>query len=309
MKRGYAEERLRHWFPASDPRPKHERFSENDVREITKILETIEDGTWSRIPRTYIVLRLIDRLDAIEIFIHPDCSDTWFPFTQASLPKGLQQHAAQFLEAQKLVCNSKALNLERNGAHGHFPLTSDIPLKKIGELGKGGSGYVERVISTITHKEYALKLIKRGQTFRKDKTVLRNYEKELASLKRVSHAHRHIIELVGSYTDPKHVGILFPVADYNLGEFMERVAATEKRFLMRTYFGCLASALSFLHENSIRHKDIKPQNILIKDNEPLFTVRSPSVHVPPVFRMENSKIPQKRCSIQQACVFPYCRHR
>jgi hypothetical protein len=120
----------------------------------------------------------------MEIFVHPDCSDTWFPFTQACLPNGLQQHAAQFLEAQKLVCNIKALNLERGGAHWHFPLMGNISLKRIEELGKGGSGYVERVISTITHMEYALELIRRGQTFRKDKAVLRNYERELTSLKK-----------------------------------------------------------------------------------------------------------------------------
>jgi serine/threonine protein kinase len=270
--RGYEEERLQHWFLATDLESKRERFSENDVREITKILETLENGVWSRIPRTYIVLRLIGRLDAVESFVHPDCSDTWFPFTKLSLPTVLRHDAAQFLEAQKLVCNMKALNLERvDTGHCHFPDPDEIPLKKIGQLGKGGSGFVERVISTITHKEYALKLIKRGQTFKKDRRVLRNYEKELANLKKVSHAHRHIIPLVGSYTDPRCVGILFPVADCNLAEFMEQSAETEERWLIRTYFGCLASALSFLHDSSIRHKDIKPHNILIKDREPLFT--------------------------------------
>jgi serine/threonine protein kinase len=269
---GYEEERLQHWFPRTNLDAKPERFSENDVREITRILETLENGIWSRIPRTYIVLRLIGHLDVIESFAGPDCSDMWFPFTKVSLPTVLRPHAADFLEAQKLVCSTRALNLERTGAsHGHFRDRSEIPLKKIGELGKGGSGFVERVISTITHKEYALKLIKRGQTFRKDKTVLRNYEKELANLKKISHAHRHIIELVGSYTDPLFVGILFPVADCNLAEFIETSAGNERRWLVRTYFGCLASALSFLHDNRIRHKDIKPQNILITDNEPRFT--------------------------------------
>jgi serine/threonine protein kinase len=116
-----------------------------------------------------------------------------------------------------------------------------------------------------------LKLIKRGQTFRKDKQVLRNFEKELANLKRLSREHKHIIELFGSYTEPKFVGILFPVADYDLAAFMVSPYVTEKRWSIRPYFGCLASALAFLHDNNIRHKDIKPQNILIKNDEPYFT--------------------------------------
>ena len=52
---------------------------------------------------------------------------------------------------------------------------------------------------------------------------------------------------------------------------MERPDIDERRWSLRAYFGCLASALGFLHDNSIRHKDIKPQNILIKNNEPCFT--------------------------------------
>jgi serine/threonine protein kinase len=40
---------------------------------------------------------------------------------------------------------------------------------------------------------------------------------------------------------------------------------------LRTFFGCLARALAFLHEQSIRHKDIKPSNILVHGGNVLFT--------------------------------------
>jgi serine/threonine protein kinase len=271
---GYQEELLRHWFPTGEEQSELKPFGEKDIREISSILERAGKEAWSRMPRIYIILRLIGQLDAIGSFVHEEISDTWFPFTQRSLPNGLRDHSdrTSFLDKQRLVCNTKALNLERSDAgHGHFPDASEVPLRKVGELGKGGSGFVDRVVSTITHREYALKLIKRGQTFRRDKEVLRDFEKELSNLKRLSRRHKHIIDLIGSYTEPRYVGLLFPVADCNLFEFLAQTELDERRWSLRSYFGCLTSALGFLHDNKIRHKDIKPQNILIKDDEPYFT--------------------------------------
>jgi serine/threonine protein kinase len=271
---GFEEDLLRRWFPETEKQTEPTSFTEKDIRDISSILERADKEAWSRIPRIYIVLRLINQLSAIDDFVRQDISDTWFPFTQRRLPDCLrgQSDRADFLEIQKLVCNTKALNLEKAGAHhGHFRDPSEIPLKKIGELGKGGSGFVERVISTVTHREYALKLIKRGETFRKDRKVLMDFENELSNLKKLSLGHKHIIDLIGSYTEPKYVGILFPVADCNLAVLLERAGIDDRRWSLRSYFGCLTSALGFLHDNKIRHKDIKPQNILIKDDEPCFT--------------------------------------
>lgn len=162
------------------------------------------------------------------------------------------------------VCNTKALDLERlHVGHGHFPDPAEIPIRKIGDLGIGASGSVECVISTISHREYAPKRIRRGPIFRKDKKVLREFESELSKLKMLSHGHNRVIDLVGSFTEPKYVGILFPVADCNLAEFLCQPDLGHQRWLLRTWFGCLSSALGYLHENKIRHKDIKPQNILV----------------------------------------------
>ncbi|OCL13410.1 kinase-like protein, partial [Glonium stellatum] len=78
----------------------------------------------------------------------------------------------------------------------------------------------------------------------------------------------------GSYTDEKHVGLLMsPVADHNLSDYLDIIQINKAtQNMMATFFGCLAGALTKLHYSyHIRHKDIKPKNILIKDGNILLT--------------------------------------
>ncbi|KAF2733021.1 kinase-like protein, partial [Polyplosphaeria fusca] len=78
----------------------------------------------------------------------------------------------------------------------------------------------------------------------------------------------------GAYSQ-SFLGILMsPVAEMDLKSFLERLCANMKASIaldgvqqeissLRAFFGCLAASISFLHDNRIRHKDLKPQNILI----------------------------------------------
>ena len=249
------------------------RLPETDVRQISAALGRMGKASWSKVPRIYTILRMIDHVQIIDSFLNEGVSDFWFPFSHKTLPESLRSPSArfEFLQLQDVVL-TKALDLEReDGRHRHFSKSEDIPLQKMEELGKGGYGRVDRVVSTITYKEYARKLIPRGKTFKKNIEILRDFERELSHLKKMSHLH--IVELIGSYTDPKFVGILmFPVADYNLKDFLARESLPpgELSFL-RTFYGCLAAALCYLHENRIRHKDIKPANVLVRGHQVFLT--------------------------------------
>jgi serine/threonine protein kinase len=53
--------------------------------------------------------------------------------------------------------------------------------------------------------------------------------------------------------------IMSPVADCDLEDFMSSPTSKDKRSLLQTSIGCLATALNFLHLNRVRHKDIKPR--------------------------------------------------
>lgn len=197
------EQAMRAWFPPSVPLADRHPYSETDFREMSNTLRVSGRESWSRVPRLYATLRIINQLHLIDDFIVQGLNDVWFPFSNKTLEETVRSSTARkdFIEAQRVVL-SKALYLEKeDGTHRHFSRAVDIPLVKVGKLGTGSYGVVDRVMSTITQKEYARKLLKRGLTFRTNKEVLRDFELELATLKKLS--HWHIVELVGSYTDPK----------------------------------------------------------------------------------------------------------
>jgi len=64
---------------------------------------------------------------------------------------------------------------------------------------------------------------------------------------------------------------MLPAAGHNLNEFLIRPLGDGEKSLLRTFFGCLTSALCFLHDSRIRHKDTKPQNVLVKSSHVFLT--------------------------------------
>lgn len=248
-------------------------FSEIQFRDISEGLRRTGEISWSKTPRLYAVLFMIDSIEILDSFISEGASDLSLPFTEATLPQALQSPPVrlEFLKLQQLVL-TKALDLEKaTGKHRHFHNPDDIPLQQLEDLGRGSTGFVDRVLSTISQKEYARRLIPIKRTFGKNKDALRRFESTLGDLKKL--AHRHIIQVVGSYNDSRFVGVLMtPIANGNLANFLNRVpqSAADKS-CMRAAFGCLTAALKYLHENEVLHGDIRPQNVLIKGQEVLLS--------------------------------------
>jgi len=100
---------------------------------------------------------------------------------------------------------------------------------------------------------------------------IRQFENEIKTVKKLH--HQHIVEIIGSYTDPCYAAIIMaPVADCDLFAYLkEATTSPDKKSFITTFFGCITTALQYLHQERIRHKDIKPSNILVKDGTVLLT--------------------------------------
>ncbi|KAF2158407.1 hypothetical protein M409DRAFT_71663 [Zasmidium cellare ATCC 36951] len=81
--------------------------------------------------------------------------------------------------------------------------------------------------------------------------------------------HYHVVQLIHTYfqafdEDEYPFAIVMERADNNLRHYLRR-----GRIPSASWFGCLIQVVHYIHGLGIRHRDIKPRNILIKDGKPL----------------------------------------
>jgi hypothetical protein len=152
-------------------------------------------------------------------------------------------------------------------------------------LGHGGSASVEMVRDINTGSVFARKIIRNVYSRNLDEAK-RNLLNEVRIMQRLA-SHHHIVRVHSTRIEGRELTmILDPVADggdlahylqsYRDQGFHLRGGDTSeenahRNRILRRAFGCLASALDFIHRQTVRHKDIKPQNILIHQGKVMYT--------------------------------------
>ncbi|KAF2175442.1 kinase-like protein [Zopfia rhizophila CBS 207.26] len=152
-----------------------------------------------------------------------------------------------------------------------------LPFRHVKNLGMGGSALVEMVEEKKNGRKFAHKAFHKyyGTALEKAKQAFRN---EIEIMKRLS-SHPHIIRVFATYTCGRDLGMLLtPVADNgDLAAYLQKMLDSgkpptpEQNIILDRSFGCLISGLAFIHKHTIRHKDIKPQNILIHNGRVIYT--------------------------------------
>lgn len=159
-----------------------------------------------------------------------------------------------------------------------------LPFRHIRTLGWTSNSFVEEVEDINTNNIYARKIIRLVPPRSKEQRR-KLFENELSIIRKVTQ-HHHIIRVFASYVTKTEVGVIMqPVADQgDLEAFLHSYwddddeeggknypPNAQKSAILERAFGCLANGLAFMHHERIRHKDIKPQNILIHQGTIIYT--------------------------------------
>jgi serine/threonine protein kinase len=143
----------------------------------------------------------------------------------------------------------------------------DLPYSVCKSLGQGSYGIVSEVIRQWDGYRFAMKVIMtRSQT---KKRIVQEFSEEVKNIQTLQD-HQHFIKLFDAFETETQVGlVMWPAADCgSLAHCLDDYLKNEHsgKWLTPIFdeaFGCLASGLAWMHERRIRHKDIKPANILI----------------------------------------------
>ncbi|CAO3612882.1 unnamed protein product [Mucor fragilis] len=168
-------------------------------------------------------------------------------------------------------------------------------LKK--EIGHGAFGTVHLGINTLTNEQYAIKEFSKSRLRRKEQMAMMRrgrgrrgrcrggiasangdhglpnspldlVRSEVAILKKLN--HRNVIKLYEVLDDPNDDSLYMVMEMAHKGVIMQidlhQVATPYTEFASRYYFRQIILGIEYLHCNDIVHRDIKPDNLLLSDN-------------------------------------------
>ncbi|NXH65513.1 MOK kinase, partial [Hydrobates tethys] len=138
-----------------------------------------------------------------------------------------------------------------------------LEYKPVGKIGEGTFSVVLKTLSLRDGKYYACKHMK--QHFESMEQV--NNLREIQALRRLS-PHPNILTLHEVVFDKKagSLSLICELMDMNIYDLIKgrRKPLPEKK--IKNYMYQLCKSLDYIHRNGIFHRDVKPENVLIKQN-------------------------------------------
>lgn len=128
------------------------------------------------------------------------------------------------------------------------------------KLGVGAFGTVDTV--KVGEVLYARKSTKLGEAIRTEVKIIHTLD------------HPHIVRVLLTYEERRQFSVIMhPWADCDLETYLQnKTCTTDNDYRqIRKWMACLVNSLAFIHSKGIRHKDIKPKNVLVKGEKIYFT--------------------------------------
>lgn len=155
-----------------------------------------------------------------------------------------------------------------------------VAIRHLRPLGHGAYSFVDKVEVNlvdrtgprVSSKSFARKVIFRSTGSKRDAgRAAQLHEIEIMN----KFNHPHIAQFVAAYYEDSYLNILMsPVAECDLSQVLNDPSTYTPHILpelLRRWFLSLAQALAHIHGHRCRHKDIKPANILVSNNEVLLS--------------------------------------
>ena len=216
----------------------------------------------SRMARICLILQVLEKRELLEHFLTAEILDSSIPLPQVRLEQILgenrtPQDVVLFLAEQYRACPR---NWEE-GEHLTLEKREPLPFRHCRSLGHGGQGSVDEIKSALDQRIFARKVWSNT-----NRQAEQRFFDERVLLKRLDPTY-HIIQITGTYTRGRELGLIhLPVAQCDLWE-----ALSLPDHALRQALGCLSVGLAHMHQHGIRHKDVKPHNILINEQRFVYT--------------------------------------
>ena len=184
-----------------------------------------------------------------------------------------QRLLAQALQTEAAHSSYKTRSWSGSSTSGKYlSHETNTTFKPIRKVGWGSSAEVTIVEEISTRELYARKQFFLNVKRHTNAMRVEDVKHEYNVMKRLWHAQHVAKVLLWSKDDEATCSIYMqPVADCDLRYFLEQCVeedypeATLKQ--ITPWFGCLLDTLSYAHGLKIVHQDIKPNNILVKDQQ------------------------------------------
>ncbi|KXZ52035.1 CDKG1 protein [Gonium pectorale] len=131
--------------------------------------------------------------------------------------------------------------------------------RKVQALGSGSYGVVHKAINRETNEELAIKKVMHNLEYGLSDSTIR----EISSLRELQHENIVRLKDIIATVSGSHVHLVLEYLHCDLRQFLDqRVEASDMGRIKSIVFQILRG-ISYAHANSIMHRDLKPQNILI----------------------------------------------